>query len=54
MDIESISFLNQLVDSLEKAGVRIEEAYKKRDYEEFEKLKKFILQVQKKIFEAMQ
>jgi len=50
---EDISFLNQLVDTLEEARLKLEEAYKKRDYENFDKSKKFIIQLQKKISEVI-
>jgi len=46
---EEIIFLKQLGDVLEEAGLKLEEAYNKKDHESFNKLKKFILEVQKKI-----
>lgn len=49
MKKRDVPFLNQLVNSLEEAGSKLEEAYVKKDYENFNKLKKFILQIQKKI-----
>ncbi|MEK6917847.1 MAG: hypothetical protein AABW51_02765 [Nanoarchaeota archaeon] len=49
MKKEDIEFLNQLTGSLEKALSRLEYAYKNHNYEEFNKLKKFILEVQNKI-----
>jgi exonuclease VII small subunit len=51
--LEDISFLNQLVKTLEEAELNLEESYEKRDYEDFEKSKKFILQIQKKISEKV-
>ena len=53
MEKEDIEFLNQLVKSLEEAEPKLEEAYKNKDYETFNKLKKFILNIQKKIFEVV-
>lgn len=49
---EDISFLNQLIETLEEAGLRLKEAYNKKDHENFNKSKKFILQIQEKISEA--
>ncbi len=46
---EEITFLRQLVDALEEAELKLEESYNKKDYESFNKLKKFILDVQRKI-----
>jgi len=46
---EEITFLRQLVDALEEAELKLEESYNKKDYESFNKLKKFILEVQRKI-----
>jgi hypothetical protein len=46
---EEVIFLKQLVDVLEEAGLKLEETYNKKDYESFDKLKKFILEVQGKI-----
>lgn len=46
---EDISFLIQLVRSLEEAVLKLEEYYEKKDYENFNKSRKFILQIQKKI-----
>ncbi|MEK6945833.1 MAG: hypothetical protein AABW63_03495 [Nanoarchaeota archaeon] len=46
---EDIEFLNQLSSSLEKAISRLEYAYKSQNFGEFDKLKKFILEVQNKI-----
>lgn len=45
-------FLNQLVSSLEEAGLTLEQAYPKKDYENFNKSKKLILLLQKKITEV--
>ena len=48
---QDISFLSQLVKALEEAELNLEEYYEKKDYENFEISKKFILQIQKKIAE---
>jgi len=50
---EEVEFLDQVANSLQKAELRLEEAYKKRDYEEFSKLKNFILNLQEKILEVI-
>jgi len=51
---ENIEFLNQLVQSLEKAEPQLELAYKNQSYENFDKIKKFILEIQKKISEVIE
>ena len=48
-----ISSLTNLVKSLEEAGLRLEEAYQRRDPAKFEREKKFILQIQRKISEEL-
>lgn len=48
-----IPFLNQLVKALEEGELKLEEFYNKKDYENFIKVKKFILQVQEKISEVV-
>ena len=48
-----ILLLSQLARILEETQVRMEEAYKKEDYKNFEKAKKEILQIQRKISEAV-
>lgn len=50
---EDIVLLNQLVKSLEKAGLKLEEAYEKKDNENLSKTKKFILKIQTKIAEVV-
>lgn len=50
---EDISFLSQLVKTLEEAELKLEEAYDKKDYESFNKSKKFIFEIQKKISEIV-
>ena len=50
---ENQEFLSQLASSLEKAEAKIENIYQSKSYEDFNKLKKFILSVQKKIEEII-
>ncbi len=50
---EDIPFLNQLVKALEETELRLEKAYEKKDYEDFDKSKKFMLQIQGKISEVI-
>lgn len=53
MDEKEARFLGQLLDSLETAGIKFEEAYKKKDKKSLEKIAMFIVQIQKKIEEAL-
>lgn len=53
MKEENITFLNQLVQTLEEARLKLEEAYNKRDYEDFNKSKIMMKQIQKKISEII-
>ena len=48
-----IETLTQLVDSLDEAVLKLEDFYDKEDYDNFNKTKKFIFQIQKKIFETV-
>ncbi len=48
-----IEFLNQLINSLEEAEIKLSNAYEKRDSTNFNKIKKFILQIQKRINEIL-
>ena len=50
---ENILELRQLGEALEEAGLKLETAYKKKDYENFYASKKLILQLQKKISESI-
>ncbi len=43
------SFLKQLVNSLDKAQVKMKDAYKKKDYKEFKQMKKLMLEIQDNI-----
>lgn len=54
MKKEDIEFLNQLVDSLRKAGMKLERAYQDSNYEEFNKIKKFIIKLQENILETLE
>lgn len=50
---EDISFLEQLINTLQEAELKLEEAYKIKNYEKFNNSKKFILNIQKKISEII-
>jgi len=49
MKREEILFLSQLVKSLTDAEGKFEEAYKKRDIEDFNKSKRIMLRIQEEI-----
>jgi len=46
---EDIMILNQLVNALEEAELKLEEAYEEKNYEIFDNMKKLIMQIQSKI-----
>lgn len=50
---EEIVILNQLIKSLTEAELKLDEAYEKKDYNSFIKIKKIILQLQERIFEVV-
>lgn len=50
---ENPEILKQLIESLEKAEEKLEKAYKKEKHEDFNKIKKFILETQQKISEHL-
>ena len=50
----NILFLNQLVKTLEEAEIKLEMYYEKKDYANANNIKKFILQIQKKIAEVIE
>jgi len=50
---EEISFLNQLIKSLEESRQKLEEYYMRKDYKNFKNIKRFMLEIQKKISEAI-
>ncbi len=54
MKKEEILFLDQLVRSLEEAERSFEEAYKKRNFEDFNKTKKIMIRIQKEISGILQ
>jgi len=49
-----IEFLNQLADSLEEGYQKLEEAHKRKDSLNFNKIKKFLIQVQGRISRTIQ
>ena len=51
---ENVEFLGQLVNSLEKAETKLEQAYQNQNYDEFNKLKKLMMQIQKRISEIIE
>jgi len=53
MKTGDISFLNQLVNTLEKSSIKMEEDYSKKDSNSFNKSKKLILQITSKISEII-
>ena len=50
---EEIFFLSQLIGSLEESELKLEEYYNKKDYENFNNLKKLMISVSKKISEVI-
>ena len=46
---EDILFLNQLVYTLEEAESKLEESYNEKNYDNFDNMKKLIMQIQNKI-----
>lgn len=50
---EKIFYLSQLVKSLEESELKLEEYYNKKDYENFNNLKKLMISVLKKISEEI-
>lgn len=49
----SFSTLNQLITGLEEAEIKLEEAYKTENIEEFNKTKELMLNIQQKISEEV-
>ena len=49
MKKEDISFLKQLIKSLEDAEPKLKKAYTERDAEDFNEVKGFMLKIQKQI-----
>jgi len=54
MQKEDISFLKQLVKSLEEAEERLKKAYDKNDREEFNSVKSFMLRMQRQIGDTIE
>lgn len=50
---EKIVFLSQLIKSLEESELKLEEYYNKKDNENFNNLKKFMISVSKKISDVV-
>jgi hypothetical protein len=50
---DDLLVLNQLVRTLGEAESRLEKAFENKNYDEFNQLKKIILQIQKKMFEVL-
>jgi hypothetical protein len=50
---EEIFFLSQLIKSLEESELKLEEYYNKKNYENFNNLKKLMISVSKKISEVI-
>jgi len=53
MEERDILFLKQLINSSEEARIKLEKAYKQKNYEVFDQIKKFLLQIQKKLSEFL-
>ena len=53
MNKGNILFLNQLVKTLEEAELKLEETYNKKDYENFNNVKKLVIQIQNKMSEVL-
>ena len=54
MKKEDIEFLNQLVDSLKKAEMKLEIAHQDSNYDEFNRIKKFIIKLQENILDTIE
>jgi len=54
MKKEEILFLDQLVKSLEEAEKSFEEAYKKKDFESFNRTKRIMFRIQREISGILQ
>ena len=53
MKKEDIPLLDQLIKSLEEGALKLEEAFERKDSEDFIRIKKFMIQIQKKIAEVI-
>lgn len=54
MKKEDIPFLSILVKTLGEYQIKLEEAYSKGNYDEFDKSKQFLLKIHKKIEEVLE
>ena len=52
MQKEDLEYLNQLISSLEESLTKLEIAYEKKEFEKFDNLKKFVLNLFTKISET--
>ena len=50
---EEAEFLSQIANSIKTAQERIEVVYKERNYDEFNQLKKFMMQIQQRISQVI-
>lgn len=53
MKKEDVVFLRQMIDSLEEAEKRLEREYRKENYNQFNKLRKAMVQIQGEISEII-
>mgnify|MGYP001560620310 CR=1 FL=1 len=53
MKKEDVSFLMQLVSTLEEVDIELESAYVQGDINKFNRVKKFIMQINQKISEVL-
>ncbi len=53
MEKEDILFLSQLTSSIEEAVIKLEESSKNKNYDKFDKIKKIMLEINKKISEIV-
>jgi hypothetical protein len=51
--VEGISFLNQLLISIEQSELKLEQAYKRNKPEQVKAIKEFILKMQKRLSEEL-
>ena len=48
-----VQYIAQLITTLEQARIKLEKAYNEKNIDEFNNVKKFILQIQRKISEVL-
>ena len=53
MEKREIQYIAQLITTLEKVGAKLEKSHNEKNTDEFNKVKKFILQIQRKISEVL-